>query len=165
MESLIKKLTEIVSQEVKQYELFLQLLTEQQNHLVENDLERLNNVIRQQEDAIISSRELEKTRMRIVNELSQHLDADPNDLTLSRITRDLSRPQAEKLKGMQKRLLDLHAKINRVKSKNEFLIQKSMEYIEGTVKLFASVADDKSVYREHAPKDKRPSSIAVNRTI
>ncbi len=165
MESLINKLTETVSEEVKQYELFLQLLTEQQNHLVENDLNGLNNVIKQQEEAIVRSRDLEKIRMRVVNELSNHLDADPNDLTLSRITRDLSRPQAERLEAMQKRLLDLHAKINRVKSKNEFLIQKSMEYIGDAVKLFASLADDKSVYVDKKPKNGKPSSIVVNRTV
>lgn len=165
MDSLINKLTETVSQEVRQYELFLQLLTEQQNHLVENDLDGLNSVISQQEEAIVRSRDLEKTRMRVVNELSNHLDADPNDLTLSRITRDLSKPQAERLEAMQKKLLDLHAKINRVKSKNEFLIQKSMEYIGDAVKLFASVADDKSVYADKKAKDGKPSSIAVNRTV
>ena len=103
--------------------------------------------------------------MRVIAEISERLERDPGDLTLSRITKRLARPQAEKLEKMHKTLLDLHAKINKVKSKNEFLIKKSMEYIEGTVRLLATGEDTRPTYPEKNMSDEKPSSIAVNRTV
>lgn len=165
MESLTNKLAEIVSKEVKQFEQFLQLLIDQQNYLVENDLDNLTRVVEEQEKEILATRELEKSRLRVIAEISERLERDPNDLTLSRITKRLAKPQAEKLEKMHRTLQDLHAKINKVKSKNEFLIKKSMEYIEGTVRLLASGGDAQPTYQESNGSEKKPSSIAVNRTV
>jgi hypothetical protein len=164
VESLTNKLTDIVSREVKQFELFLKLLIDQQNSLVANDLEKLNRVVKEQEEAILVTRELEKSRMRIIAEISERLDDDPNNLTLSRITRSLGQPQARKLERMQKTLTELHAKINRVKSKNEFLIKRSMEYIDGTVRLLASSGADTQTYRDTTAGKHKSPSIVVNRT-
>ena len=163
MESLTNKLTDIVSREVAQFENFLRLLTDQQDYLVSNDLENLQRVVKEQEKAIIATRELEKSRMLVIAEISERIGDDPNNLTLSRITRILSQPQAGKLERMQKTLTDLHARISKVKSKNEFLIRKSMEYIEGTVRLLASGADNVSTYGDKNAGARRSPSIAVNR--
>jgi predicted transcriptional regulator len=164
VESLTNKLTDIVSREVKQFELFLKLLIDQQNYLVANDLENLNRVIKEQERAILVTRELERNRMRVIAELSEQIDDDPNNMTLSRVTKSLAQPQALKLEKMQKALTGLHAKINKVKSKNEFLIKKSMEYIEGTVRLLASSNNEAPTYGDGNSKEQKSPSIAVNRT-
>jgi predicted transcriptional regulator len=164
VESLTNKLTDIVSREVKQFELFLKLLIDQQNYLVANDLENLNRVIKEQEQAILITRELEKNRMRIIAELSEQIDDDPNNMTLSRVTKSLAQPQALKLEKMQRALTDLHAKISKVKSKNEFLIKKSMEYIEGTVRLLASSNNEAPTYGDGNSKEQKSPSVAVNRT-
>ena len=164
VESLTNKLTDIVSREVKQFELFLKLLIDQQNYLVANDLENLNRVIKEQETAILVTRELEKNRMRVIAELSEQIDDDPNNMTLSRVTKSLAQPQALKLEKMQRALTDLHAKINKVKSKNEFLIKKSMEYIEGTVRLLASGNNEIPTYGDGNSREQKSPSIAVNRT-
>lgn len=164
MESLTNKLTDIVSREVKQFELFLKLLTDQQDFLVANDLENLNRVIKEQEEAIVVTRELERNRMRVIAEISERIDDDPNNMTLSRVTKSLAQPQALKLEKMQKALTGLYAKINKVKSKNEFLIKKSMEYIEGTVRLLASSSEETPTYGDGNSKKPKSPSIAVNRT-
>jgi hypothetical protein len=164
VESLTNKLTDIVSREVKQFELFLKLLTEQQNYLVANDLDNLNRVVKEQEETILVTRELERNRIKVIAEISEIINDDPNNMTLSRITRNLAQPQARKLEKMQKALTDLHAKINRVKSKNEFLIKKSMEYIEGTVRLLASSGTEMPTYGDGNAKEQKSPSIAVDRT-
>jgi predicted transcriptional regulator len=164
VESLTNKLTDVVSREVKQFELFLKLLIDQQNYLVANDLENMNRVIKEQEKAISVTRELERNRMRVIAELSEQIDDDPNNMTLSRVTKSLAQPQALKLEKMQKALTDLHAKINKVKSKNEFLIKKSMEYIEGTVQLLASSSKEAPTYGDGNSRKQKSPSIAVNRT-
>ncbi|MBU1320579.1 MAG: flagellar protein FlgN, partial [candidate division Zixibacteria bacterium] len=129
MESLTKKLTDIVSREVLQFELVLQLMADQQNYLVANDLENLNRVVKEQEEAILKVRELEKSRLLIIDEISDVTDDDSENLTLTQIAKKLALPQAEKLQRLQKTLLDLHEKITRARSRNEFLIKKSMEHI------------------------------------
>ncbi|MFH1893704.1 MAG: flagellar protein FlgN [Candidatus Zixiibacteriota bacterium] len=165
MESLTKKLTDIVSREVLQFELVLQLMADQQNYLVANDLENLNRVVKEQEEAILKVRELEKSRLLIIDEISDVTDDDSENLTLTHIAKKLALPQAEKLQRLQKTLLDLHEKITRARSRNEFLIKKSMEHIEGTVRLLASSGVDVPTYRENTNAAKPAQSIMVNRTV
>ncbi|MBU2625506.1 MAG: flagellar protein FlgN [candidate division Zixibacteria bacterium] len=165
MESLTKKLTDIVSREVLQFELVLQLMADQQNYLVANDLENLNRVVKEQEEAILKVRELEKSRLLIIDEISDVTDDDSENLTLTQIAKKLALPQAEKLQRLQKTLLDLHEKITRARSRNEFLIKKSMEHIEGTVRLLASSGVDVPTYRESTNVAKPAQSIMVNRTV
>jgi len=165
VESLTKKLTDIVSREVLQFELVLQLMADQQNYLVANDLENLNRVVKEQEEAILKVRELEKSRLLIIDEISDVTDDDSENLTLTQIAKKLALPQAEKLQRLQKTLLDLHEKITRARSRNEFLIKKSMEHIEGTVRLLASSGVDVPTYRESTNVAKPAQSIMVNRTV
>ncbi len=164
MESLTNKLTDIVSREVKQFELFLKLLIDQQDYLVANDVDNLDRIVKEQEKAILVTRELERNRMRIIAEISERINDDPNNMTLSRITKNLAKPHAVRLETMQKALSDLHARINRVKSKNEFLIKKSMEYIEGTVRLLASTGREIPTYGEGKAGKQQSPSVIVNRT-
>jgi len=165
VESLTKKLTDIVSREISQFELVLQLMADQQNYLVANDLENLNRVVKEQEEAILKVRELEKSRLLIIDEISDMTEDDSENLTLTQIAKKLALPQAEKLQRLQKTLLDLHEKITRAKSRNEFLIKKSMEHIEGTVRLLASSGVDVPTYRESTNAAKPAQSIMVNRTV
>lgn len=164
MESLTKKLTDIVAREVSQFELVLQLMADQQNYLVANDLENLNRVVKEQEEAILKVRELEKARLIIVDEISGISDDNAESLTLAEIAKKLALPQAEKLQKLQKTLQDLHEKITKARSRNEFLIKKSMEHIEGTVRLLASSGVDVPTYHESSSKGKPAQSIMVNRT-
>lgn len=164
MESLTNKLMDVVSREVKQFELFLKLLTDQQEYLVANDMDNLSRVVKEQEQAILVAKELERNRMRIIAELSERVNDDPNNMTLSRIARNLAQPHALRLESMQKALLDLHSKIGRVKSKNEFLIKKSMEYIEGTVRMLASTGREVPTYGDGKAAKQQSPSVMVNRT-
>lgn len=154
-----------MSREVAQFEQVLQLMADQQNYLVSNDLENLNRVVKEQEEAIVKMHELERSRLRVIDEISQRTDDNPEGLTLTEIARKLGEPQAEKLVRMQKTLRDLHDKINKAKTRNEFLIKKSMEYIEGTVRLLASNGVDVPTYREGMKSGKSSQSLVVNRTV
>ena len=122
-------------------------------------------VTKKQEEAILATRDLEKRRMGVVTKISEKIEDDPSNLTLSKITEKLAQPQAEKLESMRKKLTDLHKRINKVKSRNEFLIKKSMEYIEGTVRLLASGGMDIPTYGDNSSDQQQPKSIMVNRTV
>jgi flagellar biosynthesis/type III secretory pathway chaperone len=164
LESLLNKLTDIVSREVVQFELFLKLLTEQQDYLVGNDVENINRVVKEQEQAILTLKDLEASRIRVVQEISRRTDSDPASMTLSKIAKKFAVPQAEKLARMQQKLLDLHEKVSDTKSRNEFLIKKSMEYIDGTVKMLASHGIDLPTYGKTDGGNRGPKSLGVNRT-
>jgi hypothetical protein len=164
VESLTNKLAHVVSQEVKQFELFLSLLADQQNYLVNNDVDNIARVVKEQEKAILETKELERARLRILEEISQSSGKDVGDLSLSEIAKRLSKPQAERLRKMQKTLLDLHSRVKKAKARNEFLIKKSMEYIEETVQLLASSGVQVPTYAEKGPGDRTSNSFMVNRT-
>ncbi len=164
MESLFKKLTDIVAREVEQFELFLKLLTEQQDYLVGNDVENLNRVVKAQEEAILVLKDLEASRMRVVEAISERSDNDPTDMTLSKIAETFAIPQSGKLEKMQQSLLELHERVSRAKDRNEFLIKKSMEHIDGTVRMLASSGVEVPTYKNGNDVEQSKQSIAVDRT-
>ncbi len=163
MESLLKKLTDVVAREVEQFELFLKLLTEQQDYLVGNDVENLNRVVKKQEEAILALKDLEASRIRVVEAISERTDNDPADMTLSKIAATFAAPQSEKLEKMQKSLLSLHERVSKARDRNEFLIKKSMEHIDGTVRMLASSGVEVPTYKNGGEVDQSRQSIVVDR--
>ena len=144
-------------------ELFLKLLTEQQDYLVSNDVENLNRVVKEQEQAILALKNLEASRIRVVEVISEKSDNDPADMTLTRIAASFAAPQSEKLEKMQKSLLNLHERVSSARERNEFLIKKSMEHIDGTVRMLASGGVEVPTYQSGGSKEESRQSIAIDR--
>jgi hypothetical protein len=155
---------DVVAREVEQFELFLKLLSEQQNHLIANDLDNLNKTVMEQEQAILKLRDCETERIGIVRDISTRTGDNEADLTLATMARRLEKPHADRLERMQKQLVNLHKRIDRARARNDFLIKKSMEHIEGAVRLLASNGVRPPTYGDKNTRDSQTPSIMVNRT-
>ncbi len=162
VQSLYNKLVEIVEEEALCLERFLSLLVDQQKYLVENDIDSLKEGVSHQQEIINRIKMLEKSRGQLVSRFSESLDLNPRDITISSLARKAEGQIADKLLGLQNALLSLHQKIEKARRKNEFLIEHSMKYIEGTIRLIARQTDDK---RDYAPRRKKQESMIVSRTV
>lgn len=133
MEDKILRLIKLIGEEVLVFETFLQYLNRQQEALVNNDLEALQAVTLEQEALGEKTLQLESDRRALVAEISTGLDLESDDITLSELTKLVSGPQSNQLHSLQATLLDLHDQITTIKVRNDFLIRKSMEYINTTM--------------------------------
>ncbi len=147
MEAKIIRLISLIGEEVLIFETFLQYLNRQQEALVKNDLEALQIVTHDQEILSQRTTQVEQERRALVAEISVGLDRDQDDLTLTELTKLVSEPESNQIHALQGTLLNLHEQISTIKSRNDFLIRKSMEYINTTMsQLGLTEQSDKRTY-------------------
>lgn len=147
MEAKIIRLISLIGEEVLIFETFLQYLNRQQEALVKNDLEALQIVTHDQEILSQRTTQVEQERRALVAEISVGLDRDQDDLTLTELTKLVSEPESNQIHALQGTLLNLHEQISTIKSRNDFLIRKSMEYINTTMSQLGLIEQsDKRTY-------------------
>ncbi len=133
MEDKILRLIRLIGEEVQIFELFLRHLNRQQDALVANNLEALQQVTQDQEELARRTTQIESERRMLVESICSELRRDQSDLTLTELTKLVAEPQSNQIHALQTTLLSLHEQISTIKSRNDFLIRKSMEYINTTI--------------------------------
>lgn len=111
MEQQVLGLIKLIHKEVDSLESFLRLLSEEQECLVNNRLERLEESISKQEHALIQAKQLESERIRITSWLLKDFKVDTKKGSLSKLIQLLDSSHSSKLEELQKTLLDLHRKV------------------------------------------------------
>ena len=162
MEAKIIRLIKLIGEEVLIFETFLQYLNRQQEALVNNNLEALQTVTRDQEQLAQRTTQVEQERRNLVAEISFDLQRDHHDLTLTELTKLVSEPESNQIHALQTTLLGLHEQISTLKSRNDFLIRKSMEYINTTMsQMGLSDKVDKKTYRPESTTAKATAKNAL----
>jgi hypothetical protein len=161
VELLYKKIIDVVEEEALCLEGFLRLLVDQQKYLVENDLENIKSGVARQQQLIDRIKDLEKTRVQLVAKYSESADLKPCDITISGLARRAGGEIADKLIKLQDSLMSLHQKIEKAKRKNQFLIEHSMKYINGTIRLIAERGKSRKDYAPRGGQD----SLIVSKTV
>jgi flagellar biosynthesis/type III secretory pathway chaperone len=127
------ELIEVIGAEVGIFERFLQTLQRQQDALVDNNLDLLNETTAELEVLTSETKKAESRRQKLVAQVTQDLELSPEDINLSQLAALANASQASELSRLQQTLLDLHEQIQESKNRNEFLIKKSMEYLDATI--------------------------------
>ena len=153
MEQKILQLIELIGEEVVIFEKFVELLNRQQEALVANDMELLAAVTQEQEQLALKTSQAEKRRTELVRTLSHELNRDSNDINLTELTKLVAEPELNQLRTLQATLTSLHSQISTIKSRNDFLIRKSMEYINNTLTYLCAAGEKEATYG--ADKNKR----------
>ena len=156
MEQKILQLIKLIGEEVVIFETFVDLLNRQQEALVANDMELLAAVTQEQEQLALKTSQAEKRRTELVRTLSHELNRDSNDINLTELTKLVAEPELNQLRTLQTTLIGLHDQISTIKSRYDFLIRKSMEYINNTLTYLSATGEKEATY---APdKNKRVSN-------
>ncbi len=166
MEQKILQLIKLIGEEVVIFETFVELLNRQQEALVANDMELLATVTQEQEQLALTTSQAEKRRSELVRSLSQELNRDSNDINLTELAKLVAEPELNQLRTLQSTLTGLHGQISTIKSRNDFLIRKSMEYINNTLTCLSAAGEKEATYT--ADKNKRVTnghSAVVDRRI
>ncbi len=155
MEAKTIELVKLIGAEVEVFEKFLRSLNRQQEALVANDLDLLQESTREMEMLTIETKRAEQTRKQLVESISADLNLDHEDVNLNRLAKLVSEPESNELANLQDTLLDLHQQIMDTKSRNEFLIKKSMEYLDTTLSYITGSSEREATYAGGDQKPKR----------
>jgi flagellar biosynthesis/type III secretory pathway chaperone len=129
-EQLLVDLAALINEEIRAFHRLLQALQDEQRAIVEDDIETIEECVAVQGEVAATAHQLEAKRIRIVEQLAQQLDLEPQNMSLNRLVEALEGPRAEELTQMRATLLELNGKIRSVSENNAFLIRQSLRYTE-----------------------------------
>jgi len=159
---LVSELIDILKKEASLFGAFLELLEMQQEALVGNDVAKLSEVTEAQRRKIVESGVLARKRESLLRKISVEGHV-MEDLTLSRLINIVSSGSANILEHWRDAIVDLNAKISRVRSQNELLIKRSRENIMKTMELLGRFKIPSSNYQDHGGLDSPGTNLALDR--
>jgi len=153
MERELGELESILKAEQKLFAIYLEKLTEQQQHLIENDLNGLRDSIEKISLLAQEAMTLENGRKNVIARISDKLKIDKEDITLSKLLDRFKGHNFEDLVGLRNTILDTHVKATAQRERNELLINQSMNIISQTVDYLNERNSPKVTYDNPAKKN------------
>lgn len=160
----VLELIEVLKEEASLFETFLELLEQQQQALVKNDIDELNRITGLQREKAVSSRRLNKRREEVIGKLA--LDgASGGNITISRLIESVSSGHAIVLGQLRDSILDLNARISKVRDQNEMLINRSRDNIFKTMELLSRIGAPNTNYRNGGKVENMRTNVAMDRRV
>ncbi|MCZ6679630.1 MAG: flagellar export chaperone FlgN, partial [Candidatus Poribacteria bacterium] len=138
MELLLGRLSEILSQEIVQYSRLLDILSTERLTFAVNSAERINEILKQQETLILELKALEEARIAVMNKLVEPLQIEVHQLTLAELASQIEEPFASEYKKLSQKLGELLLQLEQVNQDNAYLIGRSLDYVNSSLRLFAA---------------------------
>ncbi|MBR1440858.1 MAG: flagellar protein FlgN, partial [Lachnospiraceae bacterium] len=98
MASLMENLEDILDRERKEYEDLLEVSLKKSSVIVKGDLEALNAITEEEQQAVVRINRLDKEREKIMNDVARVLNMDVKELKLSDLLQVLERRPQERQK-------------------------------------------------------------------
>jgi hypothetical protein len=167
MDAEIRELAEILSREQEVYQKYLELLTEQQRYLMNNDVNSVKATTDLINHLAQEAADLESGRARVMNRLQRLGALKPGQDTLARIMEKFKGPQFDELEKLKETLLDVHSKIKEQSTRNELLIANSMQMIANTMQYIHEINNPQVTYNNpsNAKRDSLHQKTLISRTI
>lgn len=159
------ELIKVIGTEVVIFEKFLQALQRQQDALVDNNLELLHETTAALEALTVETKTAEAQRRKVVAQLTSDLELNPDDITLAQLATLASTSESSELTKLQQTLLDLHEQIQAAKNRNEFLIRKSMEYLDATLTQLSGEQQQSTYQANSAPVNNARRPLSLDRKV
>lgn len=138
MELLLRRLSEILSQEIAQYSRLLDILSTERWTLVGNNIERINEILKHQETLILELKALEEARTTIMDKLVELFQTSTQKLTLVELASQVEEPFASEYKKLSGQFSKLLQQVEQVNRNNAYLIDRSLDYVNGSLRLFTA---------------------------
>lgn len=138
MSDVIEQLISVVAEEAEHCERILVLLRQQQDCLVRGDIEKLQANLREQEESLKRSRELEQRRRGLVQQVAEATDIDDQSPSLRTLIATLSDDYGRRLAELRVSMASAIERVNKTKEQNRMLIERSLSNINEIIHLLAA---------------------------
>jgi hypothetical protein len=151
MDNELKELTAILSREQEIFQSYLEILTEQQNHLMANDLEAIQVTVDKIDALTREATELENGRRGLLAAITRPSRLNPDEINLTKLLEKLGGPIFQEFVKLNDTLIDIQKRINEQRIRNELLIDQSMQMISNSVRLTREADDPEAAYEIPVP--------------
>lgn len=168
MKDAVDELVDNLNDQITNLEQFERLLARQRDLIIRNDIGPLKDNLNVQNRLIFEAKGLEDRRQAIVDNCKHLFGVNYKESTLKEICEKVELPRSEQLRSIRDALLQAVKKVDRLRKQNEMLINKSLEIIDGTMKIYCRSDDrGKPSYNSEGnrPETDRPSRLVLNRVV
>lgn len=134
----VDKLFEILKKEIEIYGSLEQISSRKTDIIVEGKVSELENIVKLEQSMVVKIAKLEDKREQIVNQLSEQLNIQSSEVTISELVKYLGDEQAEKLKSFQDKMVSTLNKLKDANQLNSKLIKNSLDYIDFSINLITA---------------------------
>ncbi len=148
MEKIIEELITIISQEIDAFNRLLTTLHEKQRAIVEGEVARLNDSVRDESRLTSETQSLEAERLKRSQALAEELEMKNLNPKLSEIIVSVEKKYARRLQEQRDLLKSLIGKIQVLNKNNQFLLNYSLNFIEKSMELLLTGHDPARIYEK-----------------
>jgi hypothetical protein len=142
------ELIRILDSENGIYQKYLGLLTEQQDHLINNNIYGIRLTIERINQLAQSAMSLETARLGIIENISATMNTSPENLTIGKLLEKFKGPKFQELEQLKNKILATYDQVMKQKSRNETLIDQSMRIIGHTMNLICGTDEPPATYED-----------------
>lgn len=150
MDQGLKELTTILSREQEIFQGCLELLIEQQNHLMSNDIDGIQATVEKINALSQEAANLENGRRRLLDRITRASRLKPEEIDLTKLLEKLGGPIFQEFVRLKDTLIDIQEKINEQRVRNELLIDQSMRVISHSKLRIHETGSPKATHENHA---------------
>lgn len=165
MNDLIDKLVSLIREEEETLQQFLDCLSQQKESIVSNKFDQFDKTVQLQERLIQRIRELESGRVEVVGSIARLAGTDA-DLTITRLIEMNLGESSEELRLLKKTLAGLIEKIKKANKVNQYLIKRSLTFIQRNIDMFIDESDVSEMYLPNGSRQQRgPSRLLIDKAF
>ncbi len=162
----IPALLDILKVEIRSFSAVIELLILEERCLVACDSSGLADLVERQADILNSIACLEKSRVGVLERISEETGMAVSELTISRLSRLAAESWRKELHEVSEILSRLYEDMNRKKASNALLIRQGMMMVENDIRTIIAVcgrgAGKRSGYTSSAGRDDAAGSIYLD---
>ncbi len=146
MDNNIHALLQILNEELKIYNELLSLSKNKTDIIIKGKVTELDTMVKREQELIVELGDLESQREAAVDKLSQQLDINPSEITMSELVNRLGPVQAQELRKYQLNLTGILGELKELNDTNSKLIKNSLEFINFSVNIMAGTTNTGNNY-------------------
>ena len=154
----VNAVIDILDKEYGYYKDMLELSKSKKKIIVEGKVAELDKIVKLEQNMIFNIGQLEKKREEEVAKLSNALNLNSSQITISELSKVLQPELKKELENMQKNLQDIFSELKAVNDVNGQLIEQSLEYIDYSINLFSGTGMETGSLYEDIGKNKSKQS-------
>lgn len=146
MASLIKELTETLTEQNNIYQSLLEVSSKKKVAIIENNISNLQEFLKEENVLVGRNQRLDKKRIEIFKDISMVLGKN-EDLSLKDIIEAMKGQEGEKeLTEIREKLLDILPKLKSLNDQNQELIKISMDYVDFSMNVIRASSGNAPTY-------------------
>lgn len=142
----LEELISILEEETLLYQSFLPILKEERGSIASFSVDHLNAIVSKKLELVAAIRAAEGTRGAIVGSISDSLNVNNIEFTISYLINILPEPHASRLRNCAQRLSSLVGEVSEFNKDNGVLIERSLRYINDSINILSGLAEERHTY-------------------